>query len=59
MFLHRERDSDKKASDQEGEGSKTSLILAKQRNGAVGTIDIVLLKKYTKFVPMAQEFGSQ
>jgi replicative DNA helicase len=55
MFLHRERDSDKKPEDDIGEGSKTSLILAKQRNGPVGTIEIVFLRKYTKFASLAEK----
>ncbi|MDR2101144.1 MAG: replicative DNA helicase [Treponema sp.] len=54
MFLHRERESDQKPGENTGEGSKTSLILAKQRNGPVGTIEIVFLRKYTKFAPLAQ-----
>ncbi|QQO08079.1 replicative DNA helicase [Breznakiella homolactica] len=50
MFLHRERESDKKTS--EAEQSKviqTELIIAKQRNGPVGTVDIAFLPRYTKF----------
>ncbi|GHT92446.1 replicative DNA helicase [Spirochaetia bacterium] len=57
MFLHRERESDKKSGDQQppaGEGSKTSLILAKQRNGPVGTVDLVFMSKYAKFESMTR-----
>jgi replicative DNA helicase len=52
MFLHRERESDKKSGEQPpqtGEGSKTSLILAKQRNGPVGTVELIFMSKYAKF----------
>jgi replicative DNA helicase len=54
MFLHRDRESDKKPDEDIGEGSKTSLILAKQRNGPVGTIEITFLRKYTKFAPLSR-----
>ena len=55
MFLHRERDSDQKADDTNMEaGKKTNLILAKQRNGPVGTIELLFMAKYTKFVSPVQ-----
>jgi replicative DNA helicase len=58
MFLHREREHDKKSTDapppNPAEGSKTSLILAKQRNGPVGTVDLVFMSKYAKFESMAK-----
>jgi replicative DNA helicase len=57
MFIHRERDSNKKAGEQpqrDGEGSKTSLILSKQRNGPVGTIDLVFVPQYARFESMAR-----
>ncbi len=46
LFLHRER-GDKKESN--GENMKTELIVAKQRNGPVGTVELVFLPHYTKF----------
>ncbi|MDR3276992.1 MAG: replicative DNA helicase, partial [Treponema sp.] len=49
MFLHRKRESDKKADDasrQDAEGKETSLILAKQRNGPVGTVDLMFKSAY-------------
>ncbi|MDR1638050.1 MAG: DnaB-like helicase C-terminal domain-containing protein, partial [Treponema sp.] len=60
MFLHRGRDSDKKAADtanntgNAAEEGKTSLILSKQRNGPVGTIDLVFMSKYARFESMAR-----
>jgi replicative DNA helicase len=55
MFLHRERESAKKPEEtQNHDGSKTSLILSKQRNGPVGTIDLVFLPQYAKFESMAR-----
>ncbi|MDR2103301.1 MAG: replicative DNA helicase [Treponema sp.] len=56
MFIHRERESEKKPDEESGEGSKTNLILAKQRNGPVGTIEIVFLRKYTKFAPLNRSY---
>jgi replicative DNA helicase len=56
MFLHRARDSAKNADQvqQDQGGSKTSLILSKQRNGPVGTIDLVFVPQYAKFESMAR-----
>ncbi|MDR2398168.1 MAG: replicative DNA helicase [Spirochaetaceae bacterium] len=55
MFLHRERDADQKIEDQDLDaGKKTNLILAKQRNGPVGTIELLFMSKYTKFVSPVQ-----
>jgi replicative DNA helicase len=56
MFLHRGRESDKKSADTPdnaaGEEGKTSLILSKQRNGPVGTVDLVFMSKYARFESM-------
>ncbi|MDR0411645.1 MAG: replicative DNA helicase [Treponema sp.] len=56
MFLHREREFEKdRASDEKTEDGKTSLILAKQRNGPVGTINLTFLSSYAKFVPFTNK----
>jgi replicative DNA helicase len=56
MFLHRERESDKnEQGDGKIEDGKTSLILAKQRNGPVGTINLTFLSNYAKFVPFTNK----
>jgi replicative DNA helicase len=53
MFLHRKREPDKKTEEEPVQGGrKTELIIAKQRNGPVGTVDIVFLPQYTKFENM-------
>jgi replicative DNA helicase len=55
MFLHRDRESDKKPSDRENaEKANTELIIAKQRNGPVGTIEIQFLPQFTKFAPFTR-----
>jgi replicative DNA helicase len=54
MFLHREREDEKKAGEA-SDGIETELIVAKQRNGAVGTVKIVFKPKYTKFESLSKE----
>ena len=49
MFLHRDRETDKKVDGERSRAIATELIIAKQRNGPVGTVDIVFLPSYTKF----------
>jgi replicative DNA helicase len=60
MFLHRKPPSkDKKGMEDEPatniEGIPTELIIAKQRNGPVGFIDLMLQAKYTRFVPVEKD----
>jgi replicative DNA helicase len=58
MFIHRERESGKKADEaaaQNAEGSKTSLILSKQRNGPVGTVKMMFMSRYAKFESLSRE----
>jgi len=50
MLLSRDRELDKTVEEQAQEaGQKVDLILAKNRNGPVGTIKLVFLKQYTRF----------
>lgn len=50
MFLHREREDTRDRSQGGGTaGTETDLIVAKQRNGPVGTIKLAFLPHYTKF----------
>jgi len=51
IFLHRERE-DSRDSRERGQGSgstETDLIVAKQRNGPVGTVKLAFIPHYTKF----------
>ena len=51
MFLNRDRELEKTYDEQKKErGQKVQLMLAKNRNGPVGTVDLTFLKQYTKFV---------
>jgi replicative DNA helicase len=54
MFLHRERESEKKPEDDQAKFIKTELIIAKQRNGPVGTVDIAFLPRFTRFENLAR-----
>ncbi|MCL1815064.1 MAG: replicative DNA helicase [Treponema sp.] len=54
MFLHRERETDVKPG-KEGDG-KTELIIAKQRNGPVGKVDIVFIPRYARFESLAKGY---
>lgn len=46
MFIHRER----KSSDDDGSGAiEAKVLLAKQRNGPIGNVDLIFLPQYAKF----------
>ena len=53
MFINRDRELEKS----QEIGQKVKLMIAKNRNGPVGTIDLIFLKYITKFVPYAEEQG--
>ena len=50
MFVHRAR-----AKDEDTDAIESNLILAKHRNGPVGTIKLTFMSKYTRFENMADE----
>ena len=50
MFLHRERGTDENLNDVE-----TDLIVAKQRNGPVGRVNLAFIPEYTKFESMTNQ----
>ncbi|KGE73800.1 replicative DNA helicase [Spirochaeta lutea] len=52
MFIHRERVGDRESA-QTQEVIDTQLIVAKQRNGPVGTVHLAFLPSYTKFESLA------
>lgn len=54
MFLHRERGTEIEGREQQNT-TVTELILAKQRNGPVGTLEIAFIPKYTKFESLSRE----
>jgi replicative DNA helicase len=59
MFIHRESDDDEdEGGTRRGYGDRgavpVELIVAKQRNGPTGTIDLVFLSEYTRFESRAR-----
>ncbi len=54
MFLHRERVTSSKDGSDKEQAIETELIVAKQRNGPIGDINIIFLPRYTKFVSKTQ-----
>ncbi len=53
MFIH--RDSYQKSNDPTVDDKKAEIIIAKQRQGPTGTVEVGFLKQYTKFVDAARE----
>ncbi|MBA7540273.1 Replicative DNA helicase [subsurface metagenome] len=56
IFLHRERQPDTDGSDIP-RNIRTEVIIAKQRNGPVGTIELAFIPEYTKFEDMSKDTG--
>tara|TARA_B100000614_G_C14542997_1_gene490998 strand:- start:110 stop:1444 length:1335 start_codon:yes stop_codon:yes gene_type:complete len=54
LFLHRERNLEKESTETLNV-IETELIVAKQRNGPVGTIQIAFVPRYTKFENLADD----
>jgi replicative DNA helicase len=53
MFIHRD-DEDEDGGTAFRESSPVELIVAKQRNGPIGTIDLVFLSEFTRFESKAK-----
>jgi replicative DNA helicase len=49
IFLHRDRESDEKRDREKRNDATAELIIAKQRNGPVGTIDLSFKPSFAKF----------
>ncbi|WP_028973324.1 replicative DNA helicase [Spirochaeta cellobiosiphila] len=54
LFLHRDRGIERGRDDGAPNLIETELIIAKQRNGPVGTVEIAFLPHYTKFESMSR-----
>ena len=54
IFLHREKQTD---GDDIPQNIRTEVIIAKQRNGPVGTIELAFIPEYTKFEDMSKDTG--
>jgi len=58
MFLNRDRELEKSVEEQsKEEGQQVQLMVAKNRNGPVGTVNLTFLKHLTKFVPFTDYKG--
>ncbi len=58
MFLHREKDTGQSDGQSSGPVNiPTDLIIAKQRNGPIGTVPIVFIPKYTRFENLSRDSG--
>ncbi len=56
IFLHREKQPDSDGDDIP-QNIRTEVIIAKQRNGPVGTIELAFIPEYTKFEDMSKDTG--
>jgi len=58
MFIDRDRELDKTQEEQsKDKGQKVKLIVAKNRNGPTGIVDLTYLKPFTKFVSYIADKG--
>jgi len=58
MFIIRDRELNKSMEEQSKEkGQEVQIMLAKNRNGQVGTVKLTFLKHLTKFVPFSDDRG--
>lgn len=63
MFLHREKDYDRKDDDEDGKGQNTitaekaELIIGKQRNGPIGIIDLVFFRETATYHNLAKNYS--
>jgi replicative DNA helicase len=56
MFINRDRELDKTMEEQAQEqGQEVQLVVAKNRNGPVGTVKLTFRKQYTQFTSYARE----
>jgi len=56
MFLHREKDPGQTDGHSSGPiNIPTELIIAKQRNGPIGTVPIIFVPKYTRFENLSRD----
>lgn len=54
MFLHREREIDKRQDERSGHIA-TELLIAKQRNGPVGLVNLLFFPNYTRFETLEKD----
>lgn len=58
IFLHRKKETERDGDHGTGvNNTETELIIAKQRNGPIGTIPLVFIPKYTRFENLSRDTG--
>jgi replicative DNA helicase len=55
LLLHRPRSDDQEENQRSEDVEKIGLILAKQRNGPTGSVDLAFLRKFTRFANYTEE----
>lgn len=55
MFIHKKRDTEKDIAEENKAVIETDIILAKQRNGPIGTVRLGFIPRYTKFESLTHE----
>ncbi|PIE97715.1 MAG: replicative DNA helicase [Treponema sp.] len=55
MFIHRERQTSDSAKSSDREGIETELRISKHRNGPTGTVNLIFLPKFAKYVEKAKK----
>ncbi|MCF7940153.1 MAG: replicative DNA helicase [Spirochaetia bacterium] len=55
MFIHKKRDTEKDIAEENKAVIDTDIILAKQRNGPIGTVRLGFVPRYTKFESLTRE----
>lgn len=58
MLLHRPPKEDEGVNERADDVEKIRLILAKQRNGPTGAIDLAFLRQYTRFANYTEDFST-
>lgn len=57
MFIHKKRDTEQELGQENKSVIETDIILAKQRNGPIGTVKLGFIPKFTKFESLSYEKG--
>ena len=55
MFIHGKRSDNKETNEGYNPVQERKLIVAKQRNGPIGDVDVIFLSSYTKFENKSKE----
>ena len=59
MFIHKQRETDKDLGHDSQDVVETDIILAKQRNGPIGTCKVGFIPRFTKFETLERDYTSR